>query len=152
MYTDILAQASNIKINDTREYTVEKFLSVYPQFGGDMVPRPMIEGYAKLASQIISPKRYGAYWEMASGLFVAHFCTLFLQSMKPEGATALAVLSAAATAGVVTSESADGVSHSMDTGSLMSDLNGWAAFKLTTFGVQFATIAKMVGKGGMYVW
>ena len=52
---------------------------------------------------------------------------------------------------MVTSESADGVSYSRD-GSALNDLNGWAAFKMTTFGVQFATMAKLVGRGGMYVW
>ena len=77
---------------------------------------------------------------------------MHLQSQQPEGASAAAVLGAAATAGVVTSESADGVSHSMDLSALTQDLNGWAGFKLTTFGVQFATLGKMVGKGGMYVW
>ena len=29
--------------------------------------------------------------------------------------------------------------------------HGWAAWKLTTYGTQFATLARMVGKGGMYI-
>ena len=132
-------------------YTEEKFYAVYPQFK-NMVPTSVISMYIALANQVVNKERFHGYYEVAIGLFVAHFLTLYLQSAKPEGTAAQSVLSAGATAGVVTSESADGVSHSMDTGSLMSDLNGWASFKLTTFGVQYATIAKMVGKGGMYVW
>ena len=71
--------------------------------------------------------------------------------MQPEGTDASQVLASASSAGMVTSESADGVSYSRD-GSALNDLNGWAAFKMTTFGVQFATMAKLVGRGGMYVW
>lgn len=152
MIHGILGAAANIKGGDNQPpYTVGDFLSVYPQFK-DILPNPVIETYVELGNQCVSRKRYHAMWKAAIGLFIAHFCALHLQSQQPEGASAAAVLGAAATAGVVTSESADGVSHSMDLSALTQDLNGWAGFKLTTFGVQFATLGKMAGKGGMYVW
>ena len=147
----IIGQASNIKHGDNPAYSKADFLSLYPQFK-DLIPDAALDMYVELGNACVSSGRYHSMWKHAIGLFIAHFCSLYLQSLQPEGASASSVLSAAATAGVVTSESADGVSHSMDLSALTQDLNGWAGFKLTTFGVQFATLAKMVCKGGMYVW
>jgi hypothetical protein len=35
---------------------------------------------------------------------------------------------------------------------IADDLEGWAAWKLTTFGQQLATFGKLIGSGGMVVW
>ena len=91
-------------------------------------------------------------WHTAIGLFTAHFCVLHLQAQTDAGSDASSVLAAATNAGLLSGESADGVSYSREIGSITSDLSGWAGFKLTAYGVQFATLAKMAGKGGMYVW
>lgn len=146
----IVSQASNIKKEEHPEYTKETFLLLYPQFGG-VLPDAALDMYVDLGLSCVNYKRFNRMWKAAIGLFIAHFCTLYLQSMQPEGTDASQVLAAASSAGMVTSESADGVSYSRD-GSALNDLNGWAAFKMTTFGVQFATMAKLVGRGGMYVW
>ena len=44
------------------------------------------------------------------------------------------------------------VSYSQDVSTITNDLDGWAQWKLTKYGVQFASIAKLMGKGGMLVW
>lgn len=146
----IVSQASNIKKEEHPEYTRETFLLLYPQFRG-VLPDAALDMYVDLGLSCVNYKRFNRMWKAAIGLFIAHFCTLYLQSMQPEGTDASQVLASASSAGMVTSESADGVSYSRD-GSALNDLNGWAAFKMTTFGVQFATMAKLVGRGGMYVW
>lgn len=146
----IVSQASNIKKEEHPEYTKETFLLLYPQFRG-VLPDAALDMYVDLGLSCVNYKRFNRMWKAAIGLFIAHFCTLYLQSMQPEGSDASQVLASASSAGMVTSESADGVSYSRD-GSALNDLNGWAAFKMTTFGVQFATMAKLVGRGGMYVW
>ena len=146
----IVSQASNIKKEEHPEYTKETFLLLYPQFRG-VLPDAALDMYMDLGLSCVNYKRFNRMWKAAIGLFIAHFCTLYLQSMQPEGTDASQVLASASSAGMVTSESADGVSYSRD-GSALNDLNGWAAFKMTTFGVQFATMAKLVGRGGMYVW
>ena len=146
----IVSQASNIKKEEHPEYTKETFLLLYPQFRG-VLPAAALDMYVDLGLSCVNYKRFNRMWKAAIGLFIAHFCTLYLQSMQPEGTDASQVLASASSAGMVTSESADGVSYSRD-GSALNDLNGWAAFKMTTFGVQFATMAKLVGRGGMYVW
>ena len=151
MYHPLTAQASNIKMQENPLYTLDDFLTFYPQFAG-LLPDVVLNSFLELGQACVSKQRFGKMWQLSIGLFVAHFCTLYLQSMADAGSEAADVLNAAQTAGVITSESADGISYSMDASSSSSDLAGWAAFKLTTFGVQFATIAKLVGKGGMYIW
>ena len=146
----IVSQASNIKKEEHPEYTKETFLLLYPQFRG-VLPDAALDMYVDLGLSCVNYRRFNRMWKAAIGLFIAHFCTLYLQSMQPEGTDASQVLASASSAGMVTSESADGVSYSRD-GSALNDLNGWAAFKMTTYGVQFATMAKLVGRGGMYVW
>lgn len=148
----ILGQAANVKPTEGNpSYTVDDFLALYTQFKG-LIPDAAISQYVDMANACVNKKRYGAMWKTAIGLFTAHFCALHLQSQKEAGSDASSVLAAAMNAGLLSSESADGVSYSKEIGSITSDLSGWAGFKLTSYGVQFATIAKMAGKGGMYVW
>lgn len=151
MLIGIVSQASNIKTKPNPSYTKDDFLKYYPQFTG-LLPEAVLEQYVELGQACVSEQRYGKMWKMAIGLFIAHFCSLYMQSAAEAGTPADEVLNKAEQAGIVTSESADGVSYSLDVSQVGSDLNGWAAFKLTTFGQQFATIAKLVGKGGIYVW
>ena len=150
MINSLIAQASNIKKEGHPEYTKDSFLVLYPQFSG-VIPDEVLEMFVDLGLSCVNAQRFGKAWKHAVSLFIAHFCTLYLQSMQPEGTAAASVVAAASSAGMVTSESADGVSYSRD-GSALNDLAGWAAFKMTTFGVQFATLAKLVGRGGMYIW
>lgn len=151
MYHPLTAQASNIKMQENPLYTLDDFLTFYPQFAG-LLPDVVLNSFLELGQACVSKQRFGKMWQLSIGLFIAHFCTLYLQNAAEPGTEAVDVLNAAQAAGVVTSENADGVSYSMDTSMLSQDLAGWAAFKLTAFGSQFATIAKLVGKGGMYVW
>lgn len=147
----LVAQASNIKKPNTTKYSLEEFHAMYPQFD-ELIPKVVEQSFLELANNCVSQDRYGAMWKVACGLFVAHFITLWLQSAKEPGTPADEVMAAAQAQGVVTSESADGLSYSMDTSMISQDLAGWGAFKLTTFGVQFASMAKLVGKGGMYIY
>lgn len=151
MYHPLTAQASNIKMQENPLYTLDDFLTFYPQFAG-LLPDVVLNSFLELGQACVSKQRFGKMWQLSIGLFIAHFCTLYLQNAAEPGTEAVDVLNAAQAAGVVTSESADGVSYSMDTSMLSQNLAGWAAFKLTAFGSQFATIAKLVGKGGMYIW
>ncbi len=151
MYHPLTAQASNIKTQKNPLYTLNDFLTFYPQFAG-LLPDVVLNSFLELGQACVAKQRFGKMWQLAIGLFIAHFCTLYLQNVAEPGTEAADVVNAAQAAGVVTSESADGVSYSMDTSMLSQDLAGWAAFKLTAFGSQFATIAKLVGKGGIYIW
>lgn len=150
MIYGLTAQASNIKRDEHPPYTADDFLARYPQFEGN-VPDDVLDDYVEMGLACVNYRRFNHMWKTALGFYIAHFCTMYMQSMLPGETSAAAVVAKASSVGIITGESADGVSYSRD-GSALNDLAGWAAFKATTFGVQFATIAKMVGKGGMYVW
>jgi hypothetical protein len=108
--------------------------------------------YLALAGEAIQIKRWRSYWKIGMGLFIAHFATLWAQSTAEPTGDAAGVLKAGAARGLVASKSVDGVSISMDYSLLNQDLTGWAGWKLTAFGIQLATLARLVGKGGMQIW
>lgn len=151
MLLGLAAQAANIKRPNNSIYTDMDFLDMYPQFA-NILPEPAIEMFLELANACVSEERFGKSWKYACGLFVAHLATLYVQNKAEAGTPEADIIAAAQNVGAVTSESADGVSYSMDTSIITSDLSGWGAWKLTAYGVQFASLARVFGKGGMYVW
>lgn len=153
----LVDSASNVVIGTNPPFLLGDFLSIYPQFGPTsqgvyMVPEAILQAFIDMANSCIFEEAYGSMWAHCMGLFVAHFATLFLMgSADPNGGPA-AVISAAKSRGLETSKSVDSVSVSIDYSAMTQDLAGWAAWTLTIYGVQLATLAKIVGKGGMYVW
>lgn len=154
----VVGNASNIRIGGNPSYAVEDFLAFYSQFGTPKgidatpnMPRQVIQLYIDLAQRSIHQVRYGGAWQIAMAYFVAHFCTLWVRSCVSVDAGKDAIVAAGQTQGIITSESVDGVSYSMDINSIMQDLEGFGAWKTTEFGVQLATFAKLYGKGGMVV-
>ena len=71
--------------------------------------------------------------------------------MTPEGATEAQVAAAGAAKGITTNKSVGGVSVGMAESSATAVIEGWGAFKTTEYGVQFLTMARMVGMGGLYI-
>jgi len=172
----IAAGASNIRGGDNPPFTVEDFRAMYPLFWvketvsvpaqppkrgkkaepqaayTPRIPLEVIELYVELAHACVKQSRFRGAWKVCMGYFVAHFVTLYLQTViDPEFATPQAVAAAGQTKGLMASKSVDGVSASYDFSYVMQDLDGWAAWKLTTYGTQFATFAKAYGMGGMRV-
>lgn len=152
----LVAQASNIKSNTNPNYTVDDFLAIYPQFGQDskgnyIVPSTVIQIYIEAAVACINQNRFRSFWKIAIAYYIAHFCTLWLRSSVSADEGKEAVTEAGYTEGVLTGSSVDGVSYSMDVTSAAQDLDGYAAWKSTSFGIQLATLAKQQGKGGMAV-
>lgn len=155
----IVKGASNLKGGDNPPFTPHDFKKLYPHFFEStrgnrlkpLVPLDVIKMYIELAHSSIKKSRYHEGWEMCMGLFVAHFVTMYMQaSADPDGGTAAAA-QAGQTKGFIASEAVDGVSVSYDFSQILSDLDGWAGWKATTYGVQLATLAKLYGMGGMYV-
>lgn len=136
---NIAGVAANIRAGENPPFTVEYFLSLYPNFSE--VPTEVIQIYIDLAQNSIMEGRFRSSWKLVIGWFVAHFCTLWLRDRESGGEVV----------GITTSESVDGVSYTTDTTAIMQDLNGFAAWKTTSYGIQLATLAKLYGKGGMVV-
>ena len=153
----IVSNASNLRAGENPSYALGDFLSVYPQFGPDtngnyVVPTTILQMFINLANASLQESRYHDAWALCMGYFVAHFATLWLQGTANAGSSATQVLAAGKAQGLDTSESVGDISVSTDYSAIANDLNGWAAWKLTIYGQQLATIGKLVGKGGMLVW
>lgn len=142
--------ASNLRSPGGENMTREIFLMYYPQFN-EIVPPHVIEMYIKQANACILKNRWHSMWLNGIGLYIAHYLTLWLRSNAPAGSSAAQVAETGMSKGAISSKSVDGVSVSYSPTNAQSDLNGWASYKDTLFGEQFATMARMVGKGGMYV-
>jgi len=112
------------------------------------LPILVIQLYINLASSCLQQLRWGAMWYLAMGLYVAHFCTLFIQSDQGSNLTAAEVATSGLQQGVITSQSAGDVSASTQP---VTGLDDWAGWNLTTYGVQLATFAKVIGAGIMYM-
>jgi hypothetical protein len=152
----LAASASNIRNGANPSYQVSDFLSVYPQFGTNTqgtpnVPIAVIQLYIDLAQACIQSTRWRTSWTIAMSLFVAHFCTLWLRGSASVDDNKDTIIDAGYTEGIITGSSVDGVSYSMDITTAANDLEGYAAWKSTSYGIQLATFAKMYGKGGIMV-
>lgn len=152
----IASTASNIRVGDNPNYQKSDFLAVYPQFGTtsegiDVVPLLVIQMYIDLALSSVKQARFRAAWPIAISLFIAHFCTLWLRGTADVDDSKEKIIDAGYTEGIITSSSVGDVSYSMDITSSSADLDGYANWKSTSYGIQLATLAKMYGKGGMMV-
>ena len=156
----IKSVASNVFQGTNPDYDLADFYAVYPAYAPQgtepsvtyLVDPDILQMYLDLANACIKQIRYHSYWAVCMGWFVAHFATLYLQGTALAGSTAAQVTSMAQARYNLASKAVGDVSASYDVNSIAADLDGWAHFKLTIYGQQLATAAKLVGKGGMYVW
>ncbi len=156
-FNGIVGDASNIKTGDNPPFTLKDFYSIYPQFGPDgqgntLIPEFVIQMYLDLANNCIKESRWHSYWKVGMGFFIAHFCTLYLEGSADSNSGAAGILEAGKAKGLDTSVSVGSVSVSTDYSTIASGIDGWAGWKLTTYGQQLATIGRLLGKGGMYVY
>ena len=157
MYADvdvfgIIAAASNIRTGDNPEYTVDDFLAAYPQFCGGTVPEVMLKAWVNMAQSSIHKARYHDAWEICMGLYIAHWLTLYLQTAAKADDAVQKKITAGLAKGLQSSKSAGDISVSYDFGSINEDFAGWGTYKLTAYGQQFVTLARMYAVGGMVVW
>lgn len=146
----LIATASNIKLGENPIYTKENFFAFYPQFE-NQVPEAVIDSFINLASSNLNQKRWNKSWEFGMALFIAHFLTLYVKtSGTVENPNSN--LSAGNVRGIQTSKSVDGVSVSYDVSSILTSMDGWGSYKLTEYGIQLLTMARLLGKGNMYVF
>lgn len=148
----LIAQASNVVTGTNPTYAKADFLAEYPQFTG-LISDPLLTQFIGMANSVVLQARWNEQWTYAMGLFIAHFCVLFMQTAaQGSGSTAGQVLSAARAKGLQTSKGVGDLSVSYDYQVLTAGITGWAMFKSTQFGLQYVTLARMLGKAGMFVW
>lgn len=146
---NMVADASNIRLEKNPDYTLEQFYEFYPQFKGQ-VSDTIVQSFINIASCNINKARWNCQWELGMSLLVAHFLTLYVQTV---GTTEdpNTNLQAGMFRGVQSSKSVDSVSVSYDVSAILGSTGSWGAYQLTQYGIQLLTLARLLGKGGMYV-
>ncbi len=114
-----------------------------------LVPLAVIRAYIAFASASLVYARWQDSWPIGMALFVAHYLTLWLRSDGNTFSTAGQAAAAGLAHGIAVSESAGPVSISSQ---VVSGLENWASWNETDYGKQFATIAKIIGMGPMFIW
>ena len=118
-------------------------------YNAPLIPLPALVAYVNLAQASLAYGRWFEQWYLGMELFVAHFCTLYLQAEGNPGTTAGQVASSGLEHGIMLSRSAGDVSASSQ---LVSGLEDWGAWQETRYGTQFATLAKIAGMGMVLCW
>ena len=114
-----------------------------------LLPLAVINIYIALASSHLVQARWLDDWTMGVADFVNHFCTLWLQSEGDQCSTPGKAAAAGLAQGIATSESAGPVSIGMQP---TPGLDNWAAWNLTAAGIRFATAARTIGAGPMWIY
>jgi hypothetical protein len=145
----IVSTAANMAIGTNPAYGPTDFLSVYPKFT-TVIPDVVLAMYIALASACLSRARWCEQWNFGMALFIAHYCTLYLQSEGQPGSTAGQVAASGLAKGIAVSQSVGDVSVSYEP--VTSGFESWGAWQSTTYGTQLIAIAKIVGWGILVIY
>jgi len=116
-------------------------------YEAQIVPLAVIQAYLNLAFVSLMSSRWREAWPLAMALYIAHYATLYAETDGNPQATASQIVANSLQAGVEISKSADGVAQGLKP---LEKLDNWAAWSLTQYGVQLATMARVVGAGAAY--
>jgi hypothetical protein len=117
-------------------------------FTAPFVSLYVLNMYITLASASLVQARWLERWPLGMALFIAHYASLFMQSDGGVYSTAGQAAIAGLQQGITTSKAVGPVSESMQP---LGGLEDWGEWNLTTYGIQLASQAKVVGGGPMYV-
>ena len=118
-----------------------------PRFTAELAPDALVQTYIDMACAVVREERWHALWREGMRLFVAHFLTLYLCD-EPEGDGRAALLAAAESGSRVTSEKVGEVSVAYAEN---EKSRVWGCFFETTYGRQFAALARALGRPCLYV-
>lgn len=156
---NLKAKAANIVEGEPGAYTIAMFYADFPQFkktGTEtgFVPDAIMNTFITMANNTISPERWCEAWRLACGLFVAHYVTMYLRQNKGNttgSANASQAADSGALVGVVSSASLGDASVSYDMSVATQATAQWGQWNLTTYGQQYASLARLFVLGGSYV-
>lgn len=157
IFMETFGGVSNVKLTDNPPFTQSDFSEIFPVFvisdtydpQTPAIPLPFFNVILAMANASIKESRYHSAWKYMMCLYMAHYFTLFLQTQAGEPGAASA-LSGALPTGVAASKSVKDLSISYTFFGLESDFNGYGTWKLTKYGQQLVTMAKMYGFAGMW--
>ena len=158
-------QAANLtQSGEQGTYTKEMFREDFPQFTKkaileegedpeiqDLLPEKILRMFLEQVNDSVLPSRWGSMWRYAAGLYLAHFTAMYLKSYAPESNGAAQAAARAQPAGVIKSATMGNTSVSYDNSAVTIGTEKWGSWNATQYGQQLATLARLVGMGGMYV-
>lgn len=154
-------RAAAANIGQTQgNYTAEDFQQDFPQFytaeteenpATCLVPATMLSEIISMANASVQPDKWLESWRYAVGLYVAHYCTLYLRTYAESSATPAQAAASGALVGVVQSATLGDSSVSYDTSALTKGTEDWGDLNATTYGQMLANKAKLIGIAGTLV-
>lgn len=145
-----ISAAGNVPLLDNPTYTAEMFYIVYPAFKGK-ISDELLAMFISMAMVSVNQARWGEeWWPFGMANFIAHWVTLNMEASQNPTCSAAGIIANARAQGLVASKTVGNLSISYDFSQV--DFNGWPMYKTTTYGRQFASIARLLGMGGMYIW
>ncbi len=148
-FLNVVREAANLRSKNGQEVSVMDFLTLYPSF--ENMPPEVLDLMLQQANDTVLESRWHARWKLGVCLYAAHLLTLWLKTSTPDGADDAAVAAAGQSRGTVTSKSVGGISVSYGASEATGDLAGYGSLKDTVYGQQFASMARLVGRGMMVV-
>lgn len=154
------AAAANVpQAGEQGTYTAAYFQEDFPQFysipaeeeAAPLLPQTMLDLFIQQANESVLPSRWGSLWRYAAGLYVAHFCTIYLKTYAPGSESGAQAAATGALVGVVSAAKLGSDSVEYDNTAITAGTEKWGAWNATQYGQMFVTLARQVGIGGMYV-
>lgn len=126
---------------------VAGFRAAYPAFTAELHPDARVAFHLRVAGLRLSPERWDNLLEDGTGLYVAHMLTLEAKTNQSKDGTG----GIDAAAGTLASESrtVGPVSKSRSYTNAASADPGAGHWNLTSYGLQFRDLSKLVGMGGV---
>jgi len=126
--------------------TPSQFRSDFPEFANTAIySDALVQMWLTVAASLVNGARWMELTNIGLELVTAHHLVL---SLRDQTAASVGGVPGLMT-GPTSAKSVDKVSTSYDTGA--ATLDGAGFFALTSYGIRFLTLARMMGAGGMQV-
>lgn len=121
--------------------TTAQFVIDYPEFSNqDVFPTSWIQQFLNMAYVMLDACVWSSMQDTGVELFTAHKLVLRARDTKAVGCDGIPGL---ATSGIPASKTVGSVSAGYDVSA--SQIEGWGPYNLTTYGREFAYLARMAG-------
>lgn len=123
---------------------VATFRQQFPEFADTArYPEPLVAFWLDVVTRMLDPKRWADLLDVGLALALAHHLVVAVR----EQGSAVAGKVPGTVLGMQTSKSVDTVSVSYDVGAVTNEGGGF--WNMTTYGIQFLGMARLVGSGGV---
>lgn len=135
----------SLVLSNAPTLTTPSALSIYT---APLVGLAIIQLYLNIAYASLMQTRWRESWPLVMALYIAHYLTLWIETEANPQTTPGQIIANSLQAGITISQSADGVSQGLEA---LKAIENWGTWSLTQYGVQLATLGRVVGAGPIYI-